>query len=55
MVVELVERLYLDIWNYPSPENEGYILVAPEKKLAFEDSLIAVNATYRVETGNIKE
>lgn len=54
-MVELVERLYLDIWTYPSPETEGYILVAPEKKPAFEDSIVALNATYRVETENIKE
>ncbi|XP_034836347.2 carboxypeptidase B-like [Maniola hyperantus] len=55
ILMDLVERLYLDIWTYPNPETEGLILVAPHKKPEFEDNLTAMNATYRIDTENIKE
>ncbi|XP_039747908.1 carboxypeptidase B-like [Pararge aegeria] len=55
LLMELVERLYLDVWTYPNPETEGLILVAPDKKPEFEDNLTVINSTYRIDTENIKE
>ncbi|XP_023952289.2 carboxypeptidase B-like [Bicyclus anynana] len=55
LLIGLVERLYLDIWSYPNPLNEGLILVAPNKKAEFEKFVLAINATCRIDTMNIKE